>query len=115
MGTTPEVIANNLSFLQIDLTDAEFHRHGLAASAGMRAGIRALVRDGDRRRRARQVRRRPAGVGAACDAERIAAQLGGASRRRDGDGDRADLAPCSRVTADGRPDALKPRARPAQP
>ena len=44
-GATPESLANNLSFWQADLTDAGFHRHALAASRGMRAGIRALVRD----------------------------------------------------------------------
>jgi AcrR family transcriptional regulator len=45
MGTTPAEVANNLAFLQIDLGDADFHRPALAASEGMRAGIRALVRD----------------------------------------------------------------------
>jgi AcrR family transcriptional regulator len=45
MGTTPESIANNLAFLQIDLKDQEFHRHALKASEGMRDGIKALVRD----------------------------------------------------------------------
>ena len=45
MGTTPAEIAHNLAFLQIDLPDDDFHRHALAASAGMREGIRALVRD----------------------------------------------------------------------
>lgn len=45
MGTTPAAIANNLAFLHIDLTDADFHRHALAASRGMRAGIRALVKE----------------------------------------------------------------------
>ncbi len=44
-GATPEAVANNLSFWQADLTDAEFHRHAQAASRGMRAGIRALVGD----------------------------------------------------------------------
>jgi len=45
MGTTPAEIANNLAFLQIDLPDDDFHRHALAASVGMREGIRGLVRD----------------------------------------------------------------------
>jgi AcrR family transcriptional regulator len=45
MGTTPAAIANNLAFLHIDLTDADFHRHALAGSRGMLAGIRALVKD----------------------------------------------------------------------
>ena len=45
MGTTPAAIANNLAFLHLDLADADFHRHALAASRGMHAGIRALVKD----------------------------------------------------------------------
>lgn len=64
MGTTPESIANNLAFFQIDLTDADFHRHALAASRGMRNGIRALVRDAI-----------AAGELAPCDASRLATAL----------------------------------------
>jgi AcrR family transcriptional regulator len=45
MGATPEAIANNIVFFQVDFKDDEFHRHALAASAGMRAGIKALIRD----------------------------------------------------------------------
>jgi AcrR family transcriptional regulator len=45
MGTTPEAIANNLTFFQVDVKDDEFHRHALASSRRMRDGIRALVRD----------------------------------------------------------------------
>jgi len=45
MGATPEAIANTLAFLQIDLTDPDFHRHALLGSGGMRDGIRALVED----------------------------------------------------------------------
>jgi AcrR family transcriptional regulator len=45
MGSTPEAIANTLAFLQIDLTDPDFHRHALRASAGTHQGIRDLVRD----------------------------------------------------------------------
>ena len=45
MGTTPTAIANNLAFLHLDLADADFHRHALAAARGMHAGIRALVKD----------------------------------------------------------------------
>lgn len=45
LGKTPAEVANNLAFLQIDLTDPDFHRYALAASAGTRAGIRALVKD----------------------------------------------------------------------
>jgi AcrR family transcriptional regulator len=45
MGTTPEAVAHTMAFLQMDLTDREFHRHALAGSRGMQAGIRALVKD----------------------------------------------------------------------
>ncbi len=64
MGTTPEAIANNLVFFQVDLKDDEFHRHALAASAGMRAGIRALIRDAV-----------AAGELVRCDASRLAAAV----------------------------------------
>lgn len=64
MGTTPAAVANNLSFLHLDLTDDEFHRHAVAASRGMRAGIRALVRDA-----------MAAGELAGADANRLAAAL----------------------------------------
>ena len=45
MGSTPEEISNTLAFLQIDLTDPEFHRLALQSSGAVHAGIRALVRD----------------------------------------------------------------------
>lgn len=45
LGQTPAEVANNLAFLQIDLTDPDFHRHALAGSSATRAGIRALVKD----------------------------------------------------------------------
>jgi AcrR family transcriptional regulator len=45
LGSTPVGITNSLAFLQIHLADPEFHRHALAASAGMRAGISSLVHD----------------------------------------------------------------------
>jgi AcrR family transcriptional regulator len=64
MGATPEAIANNIVFFQVDLKDDEFHRHALAASAGMRAGIKALIRDAV-----------VAGELIRCDANRLAAAL----------------------------------------
>ena len=45
MGTTPDAIANNLAFFQLDLKDDEFHAHALVASRGLRDGIKALIRD----------------------------------------------------------------------
>ena len=40
---TPEELANNLAFFQIDLTDPEFHRLALDHSRRVRAGYRALL------------------------------------------------------------------------
>ena len=53
-----------MAFLQIDLPDEDFHRHALAASRGMRAGIQALVRDAI-----------AAGELVQCDAGRLATAL----------------------------------------
>ena len=64
MGSTPDAIANTLAFLQIDLTDPDFHRHALAASRGTRDGIRALVNDAIRTGELRR-----------CDAGRLASAL----------------------------------------
>ena len=41
MADTPETLSNNLAFLQMDLVDPEFHKHALAHSRGMIAGIKA--------------------------------------------------------------------------
>jgi len=64
MGSTPAGVANTLAFLQIDLTDPDFHRYALAASQGTRAGIRALVKDAIK-----------AGELVRCDADRLASAL----------------------------------------
>jgi len=64
LGATPEEIANSLAFLQIDLTDPEFHRFALASSAQIHEGIRALVAKGIR-----------AGEIVKCDASRLARAL----------------------------------------
>jgi len=45
MAATPETLSNSLAFLQMDLFDPDFHRHALAHSRGMRAGIKALLDD----------------------------------------------------------------------
>ena len=45
MADTPETLSNSLAFLQMDLFDPDFHRHALAHSRGMRAGIKALLDD----------------------------------------------------------------------
>ncbi|TNY36978.1 TetR/AcrR family transcriptional regulator [Thermomonospora catenispora] len=41
--TTPESLANNLAFLQLDLTDPELRTHAVAQSRALRAEIAALV------------------------------------------------------------------------
>jgi AcrR family transcriptional regulator len=43
MADTPETLSNSLAFLQMDLFDPDFHRHALAHSRGMVAGIKALL------------------------------------------------------------------------
>lgn len=43
MAGTPETLSNSLAFLQMDLFDPEFHKHALAHSRGMIAGIKALL------------------------------------------------------------------------
>jgi len=43
LGRTPAEIAHSLAFLQIDLEDAEFHRHALGSSTAIYQGIRGLV------------------------------------------------------------------------
>ena len=45
MGETPEQVAHSLAFLQMDLTDPEFHALAVGRSRGMQAGLRALVDD----------------------------------------------------------------------
>jgi hypothetical protein len=41
--STPETLANHLAFLQIDLSDAEFHRFALDQARTMIAGIQHLL------------------------------------------------------------------------
>jgi AcrR family transcriptional regulator len=43
--STPDAMANNLAFLQLDLRDPEFHRFALAHSRKLRDEIRALLED----------------------------------------------------------------------
>ena len=42
---SPEELANSLAFLQIDITDPEFHAHTLEMSKKTLAGYRALLKD----------------------------------------------------------------------
>src|SRR5262245_31777917 len=54
MAVTPEILANSLAFLQIDLTDPEFHTHAHAHSRATQAELKRLldaaVRAGELRR-----------------------------------------------------------------
>jgi AcrR family transcriptional regulator len=43
MARSPEVLANSLAFLEIDLADPEFHRLALAHARQFRAELRALI------------------------------------------------------------------------
>jgi AcrR family transcriptional regulator len=60
-STTPEELANSLAYLQIDLSDPDFHRHILESSRTMQRGYRALLDDAV-----------SAGELKACDTERLA-------------------------------------------
>lgn len=45
MGESPGALAHHLSYLQLDLTDPDFHQHTLAQARATRAAFRALLRD----------------------------------------------------------------------
>jgi len=61
MAGTPEMMANSLAFLQIDLTDPEFHKHAHAHSRASQAELKKLL---DEAVRTGEVRR--------CDTTRLA-------------------------------------------
>ena len=64
MCETPEAMANSLAFLEIDLTDPDFHRLALANSRSMLAGYAALLDEAV-----------AAGEIVACDTARLARAL----------------------------------------
>ena len=43
MAATPETLSNSLAFLQMDLTDPDFHKHALAHSRAMDAEMKRLL------------------------------------------------------------------------
>jgi AcrR family transcriptional regulator len=45
MARTPEALANNLAFLEMDLADPDFHRLALAHARQFGAELRALIKD----------------------------------------------------------------------
>ena len=45
MAQTPEMLANSVAFLQIDLSDPDFHKHAHAHSRAMQAEIKTLLDD----------------------------------------------------------------------
>ena len=45
MAATPEMLANNLAFLQLDLTDPEFRQWSLLNARSTAAGYQALIED----------------------------------------------------------------------
>jgi AcrR family transcriptional regulator len=61
MADSPKALANNLAFLQMDLTDPEFRRWSVMSSRAVLAGFRALLEDAIR---AGELRR--------CDSEGVA-------------------------------------------
>lgn len=48
MGSTPQDVANTLTFVRHDLTDGDFHRHAAAGSQRMHEGLTSLVSDATR-------------------------------------------------------------------
>lgn len=60
-STSPEELANSLAYLQIDLSDPDFHRHILEGSRASQRGYRALLDEAVSRRELRR-----------CDTERLA-------------------------------------------
>jgi hypothetical protein len=64
MCETPEAMANSLAFLEVDLTDPDFHRLALRNSRAMMAGYRALVEESVK-----------AGELVSCDAARLVRAL----------------------------------------
>jgi AcrR family transcriptional regulator len=45
MAGTPEMMSNSLAFLQMDLTDPDFHKHAHAHSRAMQGEIKSLLDD----------------------------------------------------------------------
>jgi AcrR family transcriptional regulator len=45
MGVAPDVLANHLAFLQLDLTDPDFHRHAAAQAIAVRVALHDLLDD----------------------------------------------------------------------
>ena len=45
MAATPEAVSNSLAFLQIDLSDPDFHAHALAQAKDTLAGLKGLLDD----------------------------------------------------------------------
>jgi AcrR family transcriptional regulator len=43
MGESPSALAHHLAYLQLDLTDPDFHRHTMAQARAIRAALRDLV------------------------------------------------------------------------
>lgn len=60
-STTPEELANSIAYLQIDLSDPDFHQHILTSSRAMQRGYAALLADAV-----------TAGELAPCDTKRLA-------------------------------------------
>ena len=45
MGESPAALAHHLAYLQLDLTDPDFHRHTMAQARATRAALREFVAD----------------------------------------------------------------------
>jgi AcrR family transcriptional regulator len=45
LATSPEALARNLSYLQLDLTDPDLRKHLVAQARASRAGLQSIIRD----------------------------------------------------------------------
>ena len=71
MAPSPEAVSNGLAFLQMDLTDPDFHQPALAAARATLVELQRMLDDAVRARRLRRVRHEGAGAG-------VHAMIGGA-------------------------------------
>ena len=81
MANTPEELANSLAFLQIDISDPEFHVHTLEMSKKTRRRLPGAAEGRDRGRRAEAARHAAHGPRDQRDRRRLADLVGDVPRR----------------------------------
>ena len=78
---SPEELANSIAYLQIDLSDPDFHRHILESSRASHRGYRALLDEAVARGELEPMRYRAAGAHGGRDRGRLAHWVGDSSKR----------------------------------